>query len=479
MKQRQFGRWFGHWRGSLQWRVLAVTLAGVAVALVLAGVVLHNLFSDHTHRQFQAELEIHLEQLTARLEFDPQGQPVVDTARLSDPRWVKPLSGRYWQIQAYSPTAAVSPALRSRSLWDEVLHLPPDVVADGAIHRHALAGPAGQPVVALERTVRAPTTPATAWTLVVAADASDTEAAIAQFAQVLAASLAVLLLLLGLAAVAQVWVGLSPLRALQRAVVALEQGHMARLQGQFPAEVQPLVDDFNRTLQRQEEGLARARTQAGNLAHALKTPLAVLRHAADNAQHAAPNAADAALHTLGQQIHEQVDKAQQHIDWHLRRARSAAHAVATQRPACALLPTLSGLQRVMEKVHAQRQLHITLACDAPDPQVSVEQEDLHELLGNLVDNACKWARSRVHIQVDSGGNVAVEDDGPGVPEAQRAHMLKRGERLDETTPGSGLGLAIVAELAGLYGAELVLDESPLGGLRARLVWPNGPSPTTA
>lgn len=458
----------GHWRGSLQWRVLAVTLAGVAVALVLAGVVLHNLFSDHTHRQFQTELEVHLEQLTARLEFDPQGQPVVDTARLSDPRWVKPLSGRYWQIQAHNPHAAAPPLLRSRSLWDEVLPLPPDVVADGAIHRHALTGPGGQPVLALERTVRAPAAPGTAWTLVVAADASDTEAAIAQFARVLAASLAALLGVLSLAAVAQVWVGLSPLRTLQKAVAALEHGQVARLQGQFPAEVQPLVDDFNRTLQRQEEGLARARTQAGNLAHALKTPLAVLRHAAEHAQTASPGATDAALQTLGQQIHEQVNKAQQHIDWHLRRARSAAHAVATQRPACALLPTVQGLQRVMEKVHAQRHLRITLASDASDPQVNVEQEDLHDLLGNLVDNACKWARSRVHIQVDSAGNVTVEDDGPGVPEAQRAQMLQRGERLDETAPGSGLGLAIVAELAGLYGAELTLGRSPLGGLSARL-----------
>jgi len=453
------------WRGSLQWRVLAITLAGVAMALVLAGVLLHNLFSEHTHRQFEAELGIHLEQLTARLEFGPEGQPVVDTARLSDPRWVKPYSGRYWQVEAYPRAGAGAPVLRSRSLWDEVLRLPADTVPDGTVHRHGVVGPAGQPLLALERTVNAPH--ARSWTLVVAADASDTEAAIDHFAGVLAASLAVLLVLLGLAAVAQVWVGLSPLRALQHAVAALETGQTARLQGRFPAEVQPLVDDFNRTLQRQEEGLARARTQAGNLAHALKTPLAVLRHAADKALDPGQ---PPALHTLGQQMHEQVDKAQQHIDWHLRRARSAAQAGATQRPRTALLPTLRALVRVMEKVHAQRQLRITLASEAADPPVPVEQEDLHELLGNLVDNACKWAHSRVHIQVDSAGNVTVDDDGPGVPEAQRAQMLQRGERLDETTPGSGLGLAIVAELADLYGAQLALGQSPLGGLSVGLAW---------
>lgn len=453
------------WQGSLQWRLLAITLVGMALALVLAGVLLHRLFHEHVQRQFQAELEIQLEQLTARLEFDAQGQPVVDTARLSDPRWTKPLSGRYWQVTAYPHTADPAPSLRSRSLWDEVLHLPPDVVADGAVHRHALNGPGGQPVVAFERTVRAPGAEASRWTLVVAADASETEAATTRFARALVGSLAVLLAALGLAAVAQVWVGLSPLRALRKAVATLEHGQASRVLGQFPAEVQPLVDGFNRTLERQEQGLARARTQAGNLAHALKTPLAVLRHAADQAQTAA---ATPAQHTLAHQVHEQVDKAQQHIDWHLRRARSAARAGAPQRPVCALLPTLRGLQRVMEKVHSQRQLQITLDSDVADPQVAIEQEDLHELLGNLVDNACKWAHSRVHIHIDRAGDVTVDDDGPGVPADQRAQMLQRGERLDETTPGSGLGLAIVVELAELYDAQLQLAQSPWGGLSARL-----------
>lgn len=466
--------WVRGWRRSLQWRVLLVTLAGMAVTLVLAGVVLHNLFSSHMHRQFQAELEIHLEQLTARLEFDAQGQPVVNPASLSDPRWLKPFSGRYWQVEAYPQIASgEAVVLRSRSLWDEVLHMPADVVADGAIHRHMIVGPAAQPVVALERTVRVPevNANANAWTLVVAGDTSETQAAIARFTRVLSAALTVLLVLLGAASVAQVWVGLSPLRELQKAVMALEQGQVSQLQGQFPAEVQPLVDGFNRTLQRQEQGLSRARTQAGNLAHALKTPLAVMRHAADNAQK--PLQPDSAQQ-LGLYIQEQVDKAQQHIDWHLRRARSAAYAVAMPQPGCALLPALRGLQRVMEKVHAQRQLHITLTSESTDPHVRIEQEDLHDLLGNLIDNACKWARHTVRIQVDGLGNVTIQDDGPGIPEPQRALMCQRGERLDESAPGSGLGLAIVAELAGLYGARLVLGESPLGGLSAGLVWHTTP-----
>lgn len=468
------GRWWTGLRGSLQWRLLLVTLLGMALALLLTGITLFNLFSGHVQRQFQADLEVQLEQLTARLEFDASGQPVVDATQLSDPRWLKPLSGRYWQVDAYPRTANDAPdtrhvagVLRSRSLWDEVLDLPPDVVADGATHLHEIGGPSGRPLLAVERTVRPPAPHSSAWTLVVAADASETQGAIRRFARVLAATLAVLLGLLGLASVAQVWVGLSPLRALRQAVSALDQGHEARLRGRFPAEIQPLADGLNRALQRQEEGLARARTQAGNLAHALKTPLAVLRHSADAAGQ--PDQPPA-LQQVAQQIHEQVAKAQQHMDWHLRRARSAAHAAGMQRPRCALLPTLHGLQRVMDKVYAHRQLRLSVASDAADPWVPVEQEDLHDMLGNLIDNACKWAQRCVHIQVDQDGHVRVEDDGPGVPEAQRSLMCQRGQRLDQHTPGSGLGLAIVAELAELYGAQLSFGASPLGGLSAQLRW---------
>ncbi|MDZ4161275.1 MAG: sensor histidine kinase [Burkholderiales bacterium] len=465
------GRWWTGLRGSLQWRLLLVTLLGMALALLLTGITLFNLFSGHVQRQFQADLEVQLEQLTARLEFDASGQPVVDTTQLSDPRWLKPLSGRYWQVDAYPLAATNAPratgVLRSRSLWDEVLDLPADVLADGATHLHEISGPAGRPLLAVERTVRPPAPHGSAWTLVVAADASETHSAIRDFARVLAATLAVLLGLLGLASVAQVWVGLSPLRALRQAVLTLDQGRETRLRGRFPAEIQPLADGLNRALQRQEEGLARARTQAGNLAHALKTPLAVLRHSADAASQ--PDQ-PLALQQVGQQIHEQVSKAQQHMDWHLRRARSAAHAADMQRPRCALLPTLHGLQRVMNKVYAHRQLNLSVASDAPDPWVPVEQEDLHDMLGNLIHNACKWAQGRVHIQVDPYGHVTVEDDGPGVPEAQRSLMCQRGQRLDEHTPGSGLGLAIVADLAELYGAQLTFGASPLGGLSARLRW---------
>lgn len=289
-------------------------------------------------------------------------------------------------------------------------------------------------------------------------------------------ALAALLGLLGLAAAAQVWFGLAPLRAMRQSLADLNAGTTDRLGGNLPAEVQPLVDDFNHALQRLDDGLASARTQAGNLAHALKTPLAVLRQAADAAVQPGAAPPDPALHQLAAQVQEQVTRAQQHIDWHLRRARAAAHAGAHQRASCELVPVLQGLMRVMDKLHAKRALDMALHTHTDLPAtVAVEAQDLHDMLGNLLDNACQWAHSEVSVRTVADGPahlcVVVEDDGPGIPAALRMHMLARGARLDETTPGSGLGLAIVTELAGLYGGALTLAESPLGGLSARLRLP--------
>jgi signal transduction histidine kinase len=474
-------RGFKGWQTSLQWRVLLATLTGLAVALALAWVMLNSLFRDHATQAFQADLQAHLEQLTARLEFDAQGQPQIDATTLSDPRWQKPYSGRYWQLDARRTAGGLqSGVLRSRSLWDQALSLPNDVVPDGAVHMHQLTGPTGEPVLALERSVRATETRADVWTLVVAADARDTQRAIDHFGGALAASLGVLLVLLGLAAVAQVWFGLAPLRALQQAVADLGEGRTTRLQGHFPAEIQPLADDFNRTLQRQEDGLARARTQAGNLAHALKTPLAVMLQAAQSAATAGP---PSAVDELASLVREQVARARQHVDWHLSHARASASARVPGIRA-EVAPAVAGLFRVMARVHVQRGLHLAWAEAAPGLAFAGEVQDLQEMLGNLIDNACQWAHTQVSVSAgqrlpmapEDGAmlTVVVADDGPGIPPAHRQDMLTRGARLDEAVPGSGLGLAIVADLAALYGGQLTLAQSELGGLAATLTLPLAP-----
>ena len=301
---------------------------------------------------------------------------------------------------------------------------------------------------------------------------SETEAAVRRFNGVLAASLAGLLLLLCAAAVAQVAVGLAPLRALQRTLAGVRQGRSQRLDGQFPAELQPLIDDFNAVLERNAQVVARARTQAGNLAHAIKTPLAAMAQAAATAATRPGETTE-----LAALVQEQTAVARRHVDWHLARSRAAAaHGLPGAR--VALAPVLAGLLRVMERVHAARGLR--LVCEPVDPRFAFagELQDLQEMLGNLLDNACQWARSEVRLGASLLAqpqgqrlSITIDDDGPGIDAARRDAVMARGVRLDESLPGSGLGLAIVHELAGLYGGRLTLGASDIGGLRVELALP--------
>jgi signal transduction histidine kinase len=460
-----------HWTRSLRFRLLAATLVALAVALALAGLLLAGLFRDHVLRQFGQALTAQLDQITARLEFDGAGQPQIDPQTLTDPRWSRPYSGLYWQVDAAGPTQRQG-VRRSRSLWDATLSLPSDELADGAVHVHEAAGPDGARLLVVERTVTRDTAQATPWRLIVGADLRETVAAVTRFNGVLAASLAALLVLLCAAALAQVAIGLAPLRALQRALAAVHAGTAQRLDGTFPSEVQPLIDDFNAVLDRNAEVVTRARTQAGNLAHAIKTPLAALSQAAAVALKR-PQAGS----ELAALVEEQVGVARRHVDWHLARARAAA-AQGLPGARVALQPVVSGLLRVLERVHAGRGLDVRCAPMAPGLAFAGEIQDLQEILGNLLDNACKWARHAVRVSaacVESGGGsrvrIVIEDDGPGIEAGARDAVMARGARLDESVPGSGLGLAIVNELVGLYGGSVRLLASPTGGLRVDVELP--------
>lgn len=459
--------------GSLRFRLLLATLLGLVLALVLAGVVLKGLFHEHVLRQFEKGLTQQLDQVTARLSADAQGQPVIDAQALSDPRWQRPFSGLYWQLDDVTAGTPKPGVLRSRSLWDTQLALPADVLRDGEIHAHELPGPGGTRLRVLERTVRPDER--LRWRLSVAADLQDTHAAVAGFQQVLVVSLSVLLTLLLAAAWAQVALGLRPLRVLQQSLQNLREGRSPRLTGDFPSEVQPLVDDFNSVLARNDEVVGRARTQAGNLAHALKTPLTVLDQAARQ-----PEAAG-----LSALVHEQVQTARRHIDWHLARSRMAA-SMGLPGQRVPVVHTLQGLVRVMQRVHAERELRITLDAVDASLQFAGEAQDLQEMLGNVLDNACQWARSTVHIRVlpaaaggaDAAGlcRVEIEDDGPGMRAEHMPQVLQRGVRLDESVPGSGLGLAIVRELVTLYGGQLHLQTPAQGrGLTVSLCLPAAPA----
>jgi signal transduction histidine kinase len=256
--------------------------------------------------------------------------------------------------------------------------------------------------------------------------------------------------------------GVSPFQQLRARLGAVRAGRERHLGGVYPTEVQPLVDDLNALLEHREVTVSRALAKAGDLAHGLKTPLAVL------AQEAAR--LEAAGHSdLAAAIQQQVLRMQRQVDYHLAHARAAASG-ARIGARCAVAESAAGLIRTLERLHADRKL-IFSAEIAPAHFVRVEREDLDEILGNLLDNGCKWARSRVAIAsrvTDRHVEIAVDDDGPGLAPALREVVLQRGVRGDEAAPGSGFGLAIVRDLVELYGGTIVLGPSPLGGLRATI-----------
>jgi signal transduction histidine kinase len=259
--------------------------------------------------------------------------------------------------------------------------------------------------------------------------------------------------------------GISPMQALRSRLGGVREGRERRVEGRYPSEVQPLVDDLNALLDHRERTIARAIAKAGDLAHGLKTPLAVLAQEAERAESAGQlDVADA--------IRQQVDRMRRQIDYHLAQARAAASGAAPGA-SCAVIASSEALARTLRRLYADRPLAIDQSVP-PEHAVRCQREDLDEMLGNLLDNACKWARSRVSIesaQVDGRIVVTVDDDGPGIPAAMREAVLQRGVRADEAAPGTGLGLAIVRDLAELYGGSIALADSPLGGLRASLKLP--------
>jgi len=257
---------------------------------------------------------------------------------------------------------------------------------------------------------------------------------------------------------------LSPINELRHRLAAVHKGADTRVGGSYPAEVQPLVDDLNELLDEREQRVARAVAKAGDLAHGLKTPLALLAHEAQQARVAGHE-------QLGAEIDQQIERMRRQIDYHLAHARSAASSSRAARASMA--ESGRGLVRVLQRLHAERHLRINI--DTPDSHVfKGTREDLDEMLGNLLDNACKWAHTQVKLtssRRDDALMITVDDDGPGIEPSMRHAVIERGVRADQIPQGSGLGLAIVRDLAELYGGSIQLEESPIGGTRARLTLP--------
>jgi signal transduction histidine kinase len=303
----------------------------------------------------------------------------------------------------------------------------------------------------------------------VAGDALEIDDEVRSFDRALFLTFAVLTIGLLLTTMFQVRFGLAPLARISQALAAIRSGSAERLEGQFPVEIAPLARETNALIETNREIVDRARTHVGNLAHALKTPLSVI------VNEAAARGDD----PLAIKVREQTDIMRDQITRHLERARIAARATVIGATTD-VHPVVTALARTMEKIHRDRAVAINI--NAPVPaRFRGERQDLEEMVGNLVDNACKWAASRVAIEVvpepanpaiaTPKVHIIVDDDGRGLSPAEREQVAHRGERLDESKPGSGLGLSIVIELARLYGGGLTLATAPLGGLRAELVLP--------
>ncbi|SFM56757.1 sensor histidine kinase [Halopseudomonas yangmingensis] len=451
------------WPRSLGLRLLLGSLLWVLLAIALSALLLSWLFEQHLTRQLDAELDRHLHQLIASLE-QPADGPLQLRRELSDPRFSRPYSGLYWQLDSL-PEHAGLPAvqLRSRSLWDITLPVPDGSgIAPGSPVSQSLPGPQQTQLYAraLHATPVRPEQPALL--LRVAADQALLDQPLRQFNRVLLASLASLAGGLLLAIFIQLRLALRPLARLRSELRAVHGGQRQQLLGDYPSELQPLVDEFNQVLQDNTASIERARTLAGNLAHALKTPLSVMH-----------NAAQANDSPLAQLFRKQLAQTRQQIDHQLARARVAA-ALRSPGQRTAVEPVLQSLLRVMRALHAERALQLELQPPSDELAFRGESQDLQEMLGNLLDNACKWASQRVQVSAHAAQGqlqVEIDDDGPGIAEAALEKVMQRGIRADERTPGSGLGLSIVNELAQMYQGRLQLQRSPLGGLRASLRLP--------
>jgi signal transduction histidine kinase len=412
-------------------------------------------------QRIDSELETYVRQISGNIAFGPHGAVTIPR-QLADPRFAQPLSGLYWQVT----NEATGSVIRSRSLWDARLELPKDDLADTSVHRHLIVGPGGAGLIVRERVVTyQPPGGQQRLRIAVAVDSADVRKAAQTFARDLAPSLAVIGLALFAAAWLQVWLGLRPLEAVRRGVAAIRSGARRRLPADYPDEVMPLVEEVNVLLDAQDKTIERARTAAGDLAHGLKTPLTVL--GADARVLRARGEAEVAgsIEELTEAMRRQIERALALA--RLRRSRSAAKPLA---------PLVGRLAAVIRKTPAGEPLLWEI--DIPDSlTVAVDQDDLAELFGNLLENAAKWAKSRVRVCAQVAptlSSIWIEDDGPGIPESSREMVLKRGVRLDHGTPGSGLGLAIAGDVLEACGGSLRLEDSQLGGLKAIVVLPSAP-----
>ncbi len=453
---------------SLALRLFATSAAWTLLALPLAGYIIYALYRDDVQLSFDAQLKKLLTQITID-SMSTMGDEPVNPPNLYEPLFEVTQSGWYWQIRPID--GAPGRTLVSPSLATAMLPSPYDrkfPTDDTGTRWMNVPGPTGSTIRILEFIDSPGHDPEkTKYSIMVAGPMDWFEETVAKFRARLTSALSLVGLGLLAVTVFQVRFGLLPLRRIERGLASIRSGQVERLEGQLPAEIEPLQTELNALIESNQDIIDRARTQVGNLAHALKTPLAVITNEAREDKSA-----------FGSKVAEQAHLMRDQITHYLDRARIAArtNTIGRVTPVEAIA---EALVMAIERIHREKGISIDYTVQ-PGAKFQGEKQDLEEMLGNLLDNACKWGQSRVYLTAVVNNQettsrrklrITVEDDGPGLSPEQRAKIGKRGLRLDESKPGSGLGLSIVSDLAASYRGKLRLDASEHGGLKAVIELP--------
>ncbi|MCX7340354.1 MAG: sensor histidine kinase [Hyphomicrobiales bacterium] len=447
---------------SLSGRLIILAALWSFMILLVAGLILYTLQRQVTERGFDERLGVYVKEIVADLAApsDSDRQQISD---LGEPRFDLPLSGWYWQVIR---TDSDKPVIRaSRSLIGGQLPKLADLGEQevrGA-RKGYIIGPDDRRLRQFERRIDAGEDGR--YTIAVAAPSDEIQDDIRDFRIALTITFALLFAALVVSTLLQVRLGLAPLARLRQSVGDVRIGATTRIDGEYPPDLRPLAGELNQLIETNREILDRARTHVGNLAHALKTPLSVI-----------VNEADANPGPLAAKVNEQATLMRDQVNYYLDRARAAA-LTGTLGGICDVAPSLEGLIRTFDKIYRSKGITTCVNLEGAI-RFRGERQDLEEMLGNLLDNAYKWAVSTVLVDIElieEAGRpllrIVIDDDGQGLPATGRAEVLRRGRRLDESKPGSGLGLSIVTDLAKLYGGVLTLEKAGIGGLRAILTLP--------
>ncbi len=455
----------GH--NSLAFRLVASSAIWSLVVLAVGGFLLAQQFQTSVERNFDARLQSLMDALLASVELDATGK-LRNNRPLPDAQFSLPLSGWYWQV--FPQQGQKIEPIASESLLEQRLPVSQSLGSgrtSTGVARYYLDGPYGKKLRVVDRLIQL-SDRGGVFTVLVAGDEKVVADDLASFNRTLITALGILAAGLAVAAFVQVRFGLGPLRSLKEGLIAVRAGKEKLLEGVYPDEIQPVADELNLLLESNDEIVERARTQVGNLAHALKTPLSVIS-----------NEANLSKGELADHVMMQTQNMRDQINMYLDRARRAARA-RTLASVTVVEPVLDSLSRTLQRINLDKNVTVDVQC-TENARFRGEKQDLEEMIGNLLENAFKFAESRIDLhavwrpsEMDEGRvwiDIFVSDDGPGLTPQQRYEAVKRGHRIDESKPGSGLGLNIVSETAAMYGGKIKLGPSYLGGLEVKLKLP--------